>query len=89
MKDQLVVRGARVHNLKDVSIELPRDQMIVFTGLSGSANGDGHEGQLDLLTRPQSRPESIVFQGHFFNIYNKWAWTVIFEFCHFSHLSVS
>ena len=36
MKDQLVVRGARVHNLKDVSIELPRDQMIVFTGLSGS-----------------------------------------------------
>ena len=36
MKDELVVRGARVHNLKDVSIELPRDKMIVFTGLSGS-----------------------------------------------------
>ena len=32
----LIVRGAREHNLKDVSLELPRDAMIVFTGLSGS-----------------------------------------------------
>ena len=36
MADHLVVRGAREHNLKDVSLELPRDSMIVFTGLSGS-----------------------------------------------------
>ncbi|HLI36106.1 MAG TPA: excinuclease ABC subunit UvrA [Streptosporangiaceae bacterium] len=36
MADRLVVRGAREHNLKDVSIELPRDSLIVFTGLSGS-----------------------------------------------------
>jgi excinuclease ABC subunit A len=34
--DRLVVRGAREHNLKDVSLDLPRDAMIVFTGLSGS-----------------------------------------------------
>jgi excinuclease ABC subunit A len=34
--DRLVVRGAREHNLKDISLELPRDAMIVFTGLSGS-----------------------------------------------------
>jgi excinuclease ABC subunit A len=34
--DKLVVRGAREHNLKDVSIDLPRDALIVFTGLSGS-----------------------------------------------------
>jgi excinuclease ABC subunit A len=34
--EQLIVRGAREHNLKDVSIELPRDALIVFTGLSGS-----------------------------------------------------
>jgi excinuclease ABC subunit A len=34
--DQLIVRGAREHNLRDVSVELPRDSMIVFTGLSGS-----------------------------------------------------
>jgi excinuclease ABC subunit A len=34
--DRIVVRGAREHNLKDVSLDLPRDAMIVFTGLSGS-----------------------------------------------------
>src|SRR3984893_10801742 len=32
----LVIRGAREHNLKDVNLELPRDALIVFTGLSGS-----------------------------------------------------
>src|SRR5437667_7584308 len=32
----LVIRGAREHNLKDVHLELPRDTLIVFTGLSGS-----------------------------------------------------
>ncbi|HXL17416.1 MAG TPA: excinuclease ABC subunit UvrA [Streptosporangiaceae bacterium] len=36
MAERLVVRGAREHNLKDVSLDLPRDAMIVFTGLSGS-----------------------------------------------------
>src|ERR1700684_2087540 len=36
MADRLVVRGAREHNLRDVSIDLPRDELIVFTGLSGS-----------------------------------------------------
>ena len=34
--DHLVVRGAREHNLKDISVELPRDSLICFTGLSGS-----------------------------------------------------
>ncbi len=36
MKNRLIVRGAREHNLKDVHVDLPRDAMIVFTGLSGS-----------------------------------------------------
>ncbi|SHJ94580.1 excinuclease ABC subunit A [Hathewaya proteolytica DSM 3090] len=36
MKDKIIIRGAKVHNLKNVSLELPRDKMIVFTGLSGS-----------------------------------------------------
>ncbi len=36
MTDRLVIRGAREHNLKDVSLDLPRDSLIVFTGLSGS-----------------------------------------------------
>ena len=34
--DRLIVRGAREHNLKNVSIDLPRNSLIVFTGLSGS-----------------------------------------------------
>jgi len=34
--DSLIVRGAREHNLKDISVELPRDSLICFTGLSGS-----------------------------------------------------
>ena len=36
MHDKLIIQGAREHNLKDVNLELPRDSMIVFTGLSGS-----------------------------------------------------
>jgi excinuclease ABC subunit A len=34
--ERLIVRGAREHNLKDVSLDLPRNSLIVFTGLSGS-----------------------------------------------------
>ena len=33
---KLIVRGAREHNLRNINVELPRDKMIVFTGLSGS-----------------------------------------------------
>ncbi|MEO6989250.1 MAG: excinuclease ABC subunit UvrA [Aquihabitans sp.] len=36
MSDSLVIRGAREHNLRDVSLDLPRNKLIVFTGLSGS-----------------------------------------------------
>jgi excinuclease ABC subunit A len=35
-RDRITVRGAREHNLRDVDVELPRDALIVFTGLSGS-----------------------------------------------------
>ena len=36
MSERLIVRGAREHNLQNVSVDLPRDRLIVFTGLSGS-----------------------------------------------------
>ncbi|MEY3344990.1 MAG: hypothetical protein RL125_711 [Actinomycetota bacterium] len=36
MIDHLIVRGAREHNLKNINLEMPRNALIVFTGLSGS-----------------------------------------------------
>lgn len=36
MHDKIIVKGAKEHNLKNIDIELPRDQLIVLTGLSGS-----------------------------------------------------
>ena len=35
-KDKLVIKGARVHNLKNITLEIPKNAMVVFTGLSGS-----------------------------------------------------
>jgi len=35
-RDNIVIRGARVHNLKNVDLTIPRDKLVVFTGLSGS-----------------------------------------------------
>ena len=36
MKDKIVIKGARAHNLKNVDLAIPRDQLVVFTGVSGS-----------------------------------------------------
>ena len=36
MKDKLIVKGAREHNLKNINVEIPRDKLVVITGLSGS-----------------------------------------------------
>ena len=36
MQDKIIIKGAREHNLKNIDLELPRNKMIIFTGLSGS-----------------------------------------------------
>jgi excinuclease ABC subunit A len=36
MNDKLIIKGAKVHNLKNVDLEIPRDKFVIFTGLSGS-----------------------------------------------------
>ena len=36
MTDRIIIRGARLHNLKNISLEIPKNQLVVFTGLSGS-----------------------------------------------------
>ena len=36
MNDKIIIRGARVNNLKSINLDLPRNKLIVMTGLSGS-----------------------------------------------------
>ena len=36
MNDKIVIKGAKEHNLKNINIEIPRDKLVVVTGLSGS-----------------------------------------------------
>lgn len=36
MNDEIVIKGAKEHNLKNINIEIPRDKLVVITGLSGS-----------------------------------------------------
>ena len=36
MKDKIEIKGARVHNLKNIDVEIPRDKLVILTGLSGS-----------------------------------------------------
>ena len=36
MNDKIVIKGAKEHNLKDINLEIPRDKLVVITGLSGS-----------------------------------------------------
>ena len=57
----IVIKGAREHNLKNVSLELPRDKLIVMTGLSGSGKSslafdtifaDGQRRYMESLSSP-------------------------------------
>ena len=36
MNDKIIIKGAKVHNLKNIDLEIPRDKLVVITGLSGS-----------------------------------------------------
>ena len=36
MNDKIIIKGAKEHNLKNINLEIPRDKLVVLTGLSGS-----------------------------------------------------
>ena len=36
MNDKIVIKGAKEHNLRNINLEIPRDKLVVITGLSGS-----------------------------------------------------
>ena len=36
MNDKIIIKGAKEHNLKNINLEIPRDKLVVVTGLSGS-----------------------------------------------------
>ena len=46
--DKIIVKGARQHNLKDINVEIPRDQLVVITGLSGSGKSQAIHALEDL-----------------------------------------
>ena len=48
MQQQIRVRGAREHNLKNIDVELPRDSLVVITGLSGSGKSQAIRALEDL-----------------------------------------
>ena len=53
--DVIRVKGAREHNLKDISLEIPRDKLVVFTGVSGSGKSSLAFGTLYAeAQRPQA-----------------------------------
>ena len=65
--DWIAVRGARVHNLKNIDVDLPRDQLVVITGLSGSGKSSlafdtiYAEGQRRYVDPDRPRPFRVPF----------------------------
>ena len=48
MNDKIVIKGAKVHNLKNISLEIPRDKLVVVTGLSGSGKSEAMRSLEDM-----------------------------------------
>src|SRR5947199_4112302 len=79
MAGAIVIRGARVHNLKNIDLEIPRDRLVVITGVSGSGKSslafdtlfaEGQRRYLESLTadarqllRQIERPDVDIIEG--------------------------
>ncbi len=55
--DKIVIRGAREHNLKNIDVTIPRDKLVVITGLSGSGKSSLAFDTIFALPRYLYRPE--------------------------------
>src|SRR5256885_12240846 len=70
----IAIRGAREHNLKDIDVEIPRDQLVVFTGLSGSGKSSLAFDTIYAEDRKSTRLNSshlvISYAGFCLNIKN-------------------
>ena len=83
MQDKLVIRGARAHNLKNIDVEIPRDKLVVVTGLSGSGKSSlafdtiYAEGQRRYVEVSQLMPANS------WEIWRNLMWTrLMLESCH-------
>jgi excinuclease ABC subunit A len=75
MQDQITIKGARLHNLKNITLSIPKNKLVVFTGLSGSGKSTlafdtlHKEGQrqfmesLGLVTFALSKPQVDAIEG--------------------------
>lgn len=65
--DKLIVRGAREHNLKNITVEIPRDRLVVITGLSGSGKSSWRS------TRSMPRGSDVMSSRSLPTPANSWA----------------
>ena len=74
MQDKLVIHGARAHNLKNIDVEIPRDKLVVVTGLSGS--GKSSLAFNTIYAEGQRRyVESLSAYASFWEIWRNLMWT--------------
>ena len=59
MIKKIVIKGAKEHNLKNVSVEIPKDQFVVITGLSGSGKSSTRTSSATMLGKKRTPAELI------------------------------
>ena len=77
MNDKIIIQGARENNLKNVNLTIPRDKLVVFTGLSGS--GKSSLAFDTIYAEGQRRyVESLSsYARQFLGQMDKWMWTAL------------